>query len=281
MQRAAGRGLRIREDLSMIEYENRALYVSDDLRYEEAKGNLCLRVVNAEHNCRALKDLPHVKMEDLAAVFYHMESPCGDARVHPGRFAGPDELLFFDRLTDPETDGAAETAAVRDPSGFAAEDPRLSPPQERLICWQDLNRWGISTDVLLRDASASSIRMHPAFFAPLRQILGLPAQAESGEIPMYVLSCIDARFGASVLLYPHVIPTVADRLGDDIYIIPSSVHELLILRAGDVEDPQGLIEIIREVNRTEVSPGEILSDSLYAYERGSGGFTRLTVSGQT
>ena len=267
----------------MIEYENRdlTLYVSDDFRYEEAKGNLCLRVVNAEHNCRALKDLPHVEIEDLAAVFYYMKSPCGDARIHPGRFAGPDELLFYDRLAGPEEDSAAETAAVREPSGFAAEDPRLCPPPERLICWQDVNRWGISTDVLLRDAAASSIRMHPAFFAPLRQILGLPAQAEDAEIPMYVLSCIDARFGASALLYPRVIPTVADRLGDDIYIIPSSVHELLVLRAGDVEDPQGLIEIIREVNRTEVSPGEILSDSLYVYGRGGGGFTRMTVSGQT
>lgn len=255
----------------MIDYENRngTLYVSDDFRYEEAKGNLCLRVVNAEHNRRALKELPHVKAEDLAAVFYYMTSPCGDARVHPGRFTGPDEMLFFESLSDQAPDAADKTAGALDPGNFAADDPQLSPPGERLICWQDVNRWGISTDILRRDAAASSIRMHPAFFAPLRQILGLPAQTDSGEIPMYVLSCIDARFGASVLLYPRVIPTVAERLADDIYIIPSSVHELLILRARDVDDPQCLIEMIREVNRTEVSPGEILSDSLYAYRRGS------------
>ena len=248
------------------------LYISDGLQYEEAKHNLCLRLVNGEHHMQTLRALPHVRMEELAVVFLYMPAPCGDARNKWGRETVP--------TPDPaETKPEGEENALDPPADADAGEPaRVAPVRERIICWQDVKRWDVTPDQLLRDAQMSSARMRPAFFAPLRQVLGLAPQEETDtrEIPMYVLSCIDARFGASVLLYPGVLAGISRKLEDDIYIIPSSVHELLILRASDVDDPQGLIDMIREVNRTEVSPGEILSDSLYACLRGTGEIRRIT-----
>ena len=246
------------------------LYISDELQYEEAKHNLCLRLVNGEHNRKTLSALPHICFDDLAAVFLYMPAPCGDSRNKRGWGPAPAA-----EPADAKPDGDESAQGPSEDSASCKPD-REVPVKERIICWQDVKRWDVTTDQLLRDAQMSSARMRPAFFAPMRQILGLPPESEEGEIPMYVLSCIDARFGASVLLYPDVIPEAAEKLEDDLYIIPSSVHELLILRAADVEEPQGLIDMIREVNRTEVSPGEILSDSLYLYLRKTGVIRRIT-----
>lgn len=86
------------------------------------------------------------------------------------------------------------------------------------------------------------------------------------ETPMYVLSNSRRTDGAVCMLYPELIGDFAKAVGGDVYIIPSSVHELLLLSAEAVEQGEGLREIIREVNETQLLTEEILSDSLYYYD---------------
>lgn len=152
------------------------------------------------------------------------------------------------------------------PEESAAQEHDLRRPQ--LITLHDLKNWEIDVFRLYRDAVITSVELRPPFLAPMRRLLGLPDEREEGEIPMYVLSCRDAQYGASVLFYPEVLSRIAEGLHDDIYIIPSSIHELILLRAGDVDDPESLRTMIRDINRTEVLPGDVLSDSLYYYDRG-------------
>ena len=59
----------------------------------------------------------------------------------------------------------------------------------------------------------------------------------------------------------------ADNLGNDLFILPSSVHELILVPECDVRDPDYLTDMIAEVNDTQVSREEILSYSLYRYYR--------------
>lgn len=86
------------------------------------------------------------------------------------------------------------------------------------------------------------------------------------ELPMYVLSNNRRIDGAACMIYPQLIADFAKAIGGDVYIIPSSVHELLLLPVWAADNGEGLIDIIKEVNETQLLTEEILSDSLYIYD---------------
>ena len=60
---------------------------------------------------------------------------------------------------------------------------------------------------------------------------------------------------------------ISDKLDSNLYIIPSSVHEVLVLSEKLGDDKKSLQEMIRMVNETHLEPQDILSDSLYFYDR--------------
>ena len=69
-----------------------------------------------------------------------------------------------------------------------------------------------------------------------------------------------------MILYPDILKDIREKLGDDFYVLPSSVHELLI-KPKTVEElsPKELEQIVREVNREVVRECEFLSDHVYEY----------------
>lgn len=87
---------------------------------------------------------------------------------------------------------------------------------------------------------------------------------------MKVLSNERRIHGAVCMLYPGVLKEMADRIGGDFFIIPSSVHEVILLPDADKGLNEGLKQLIREVNSTQVAPEEVLSDTLYRYDRAEG-----------
>jgi len=100
-------------------------------------------------------------------------------------------------------------------------------------------------------------------------IKGVPLSMEAEESPeqeMFVLTNIRKLYGSNILLYPNELKDVADRINDDLYILPSSVHELITVPAsfGSCED---LKKTVRNVNDTVLVSDEILSYSVYRYSR--------------
>ncbi len=92
-------------------------------------------------------------------------------------------------------------------------------------------------------------------------------EAFPDEIPMKVLTNSKRSSGAVCILYPGVLEEVAaERMGGDFYIIPSSVHEVILLPDDGRLLEENLKEMIFEVNRTKVDPEEVLSDNLYYYD---------------
>lgn len=88
------------------------------------------------------------------------------------------------------------------------------------------------------------------------------------EAPMYVLSNKRKLNGAVAMLYSEYLDKVCDKFGsDNVYIIPSSVHEVIVVNAKDIK-PSDINNMIAEVNDTTVSPDEILSYNLYKYTKG-------------
>ena len=60
---------------------------------------------------------------------------------------------------------------------------------------------------------------------------------------------------------------LADKFDSDIYILPSSIHETLLIPADGEKDAEELKDMVRTINATEVSPEEVLSDNVYVYIR--------------
>ncbi len=130
--------------------------------------------------------------------------------------------------------------------------------------------WGISKEELHECAMKNSRELMPVEVEDIGSVLsgmgiGMPFPAE-GEGPMlYVITNKQRCNGAAGIIYSDCLEKLSEKLGSDLYILPSSVHETLALPAGNAEI-QSLAEMVREVNATQVSPQEQLSDHVYKYD---------------
>ena len=132
--------------------------------------------------------------------------------------------------------------------------------------------WGVSEEEVMREAKENAPRLLPLVFKQLNEALHEEEKSEDAEL--FVISNRYFAGGAAVAFYPHVLEGIAKALGCNLYILPSSVNEM-ILMTDRGQDPAFLFEIVREVNRTEVPPTEVLSDSIYYYSVCEDRFSRL------
>ena len=84
---------------------------------------------------------------------------------------------------------------------------------------------------------------------------------------MYVMSNKEKTYGAAVLSCPGVMEKVSRLFPEGFYILPSSVHEVLIVPKEQGISPKDLGQMVREVNRAEVAREEVLSDRVYEYDK--------------
>ena len=134
-----------------------------------------------------------------------------------------------------------------------------------LIRNEHLKTWGKDLNTIFSNARENTPRVFPAELTPMSDFLK-NALPDSNE---FIASNIDydiKQQGAICTLYDDIMNQIGKTLQDDFFVIPSSVHEVLLLKASDT-DCMDLNEIIREVNETTVIPEEILSDHAYFYSR--------------
>lgn len=208
---------------------------------DKARPQIAYKLIHYQRNRELLRDIPHFAYLDLAIVFYCLV---------PG--------------------SVQENASI-------------------LIHNSHLDLWGISKDSLLLFAQQNTPRLLPWSCDSLADLL-FPAHAvlpcrghedlappADDTAPMYVLTNKQCLFGACCILYPDVLQEISRSLADDLYILPSSIHEIILIPSSCAEDPHGLHEIVREVNLTEVAQDEILSDSVYFYDHNQDKVLLLTV----
>lgn len=80
-----------------------------------------------------------------------------------------------------------------------------------------------------------------------------------GELPLYVATNESRLNGAGVLSYPGFMEAAADRLNGSFYILPSSVHEVILLPENSAFSVQELQAMVQDINAAEVSPEERLA----------------------
>ena len=127
--------------------------------------------------------------------------------------------------------------------------------------------WNVDVEELAKVAVENTPRICPWHLQTMGETLGeLGMEMEEAE-RLYVLSNEKRLFGAVALLYPGSMERVAERLQSDFYIIPSSIHETIIVPTGENMDANSLIQMVHEVNSTVMVEEEILGDNVYFYSR--------------
>lgn len=201
--------------------------------YERIKRKLAVKLVNYEGNRTMLKELPHRKFLDLAVICYVL---LGKAETETASILVRQEFRKMWKVSEEELFLQAITNAQQ-----------ILPPELK------------SMDVLIRETLS---KKDEPFWE----------EEQEGEVPMYVLTNTSRFNGAAAMLYTNVISDFAECMEADIYILPSSIHEVILIpKSSDIEKSV-LEQMVREVNAEEVEQMEQLSNSVYCYHRKDGTF---------
>lgn len=76
----------------------------------------------------------------------------------------------------------------------------------------------------------------------------------------------ERRYGAGLMLYPEIIASISDIIGESLYVIPLSVHELLLI-SDSLLSIDDISEMVKEVNQEIVQPEERLSNNIYYFDK--------------
>ena len=89
-----------------------------------------------------------------------------------------------------------------------------------------------------------------------------------GQLPMWILTNNRQVFGAIEITNTEALSDLAEFVGDDLWILPSSIHEIIAVPVS-LGEPEGLRMMVGEVNQTEVKAEEVLSKTVYRFNRDS------------
>ena len=133
--------------------------------------------------------------------------------------------------------------------------------------------WGVDINELYKIAMTNTPRLMPCSITNMSQVIkDLQGEFDADcedyipMIPMYVITNDRKTNGCGCILYPDVIENFANVIRSDLYLLPSSVHEMLAVPVS-FGSPEELKSIVHEVNCTQVSREDFLSDNVYRYNR--------------
>ena len=204
-----------------------AVDVSALVNYDAMKDKLSIEVISAETNEDLLSKIPHDRIEDLAVVYrFVLES----------NENGRSSILISNDL---------------------------------------IERMGITPEQLKADALENAPEIRPAVIQGMnevmREMMGpevfeMMGISEQTEEMMYVATVPDKNSGAGVLAYQDFMDQAAEKIGGDFFILPSSIHEILLVPDDGQKGADELRAMVKDVNATQVSPEEKLTDNVYHYD---------------
>lgn len=132
-----------------------------------------------------------------------------------------------------------------------------------------LDMWGKTAEEIYCAAQCNMKQKMPEILVPMQELIEEMAgiKMEKTAFSLYVLTNREKLFGASAMLYSEKMKELADRLESDLLILPSSLHEVLLLPDDREQGYDFYRQMVHEVNATQVDPEEILSFNLYRYDR--------------
>lgn len=148
-----------------------------------------------------------------------------------------------------------------------------------------LKTFGVSNEQLFSDALCNSTKIRPSELCSMYSALEKFMNEFPGGLmdnmplyddllPMYVLSNKEHLNGAATLFYPGTMQLVASEFGGSYYILPSSIHEVILIPDDGDMDVEFLLSMVVSINKDGVLPEDKLTDSIYYYDAEKNEFSR-------
>ncbi len=137
---------------------------------------------------------------------------------------------------------------------------------------EDLLRlWNTSLKELFHIAAKNTQKLLPPVFKPMRivveELLEHPCDEDlQDDDIMFVLTNPLRSLGAACILYDNVLLHIGNFLKENYYVLPSSIHEVIIIPESQTPDKETLNNMIKEINETQVAIEDVLSDHVYYYD---------------
>lgn len=139
-----------------------------------------------------------------------------------------------------------------------------------LIKKEHLKLWNVTEEEVFEEAEKNVKRLLPAKLSRMKDVLASMLEIELDEDDkddfMYVMSNEERSFGAACIFYEGVMEMIYGAIRENYYVIPSSIHEVIILPESMAPEKQEIEETVEEINRTQVEEEEVLSDRVYYYD---------------
>jgi len=232
----------ILEDIISAYKENNDVVLGDMkelLDFNKLRNKVAFKLIQREKNQELLKDVPYIEFLDLAVVFY----------------------LILD-----EHKGGQMTALIHnshmEPWGMEKEELyRLAMRNTPILLPSEIKTMKeIMCDIL--KGHLEELEMEEM----VHDLLGFDSQKPS----LYVLSNRKQINGAGCILYDGCLKEFADSQNLDIVILPSSLHETILVPDDGNLDYGELQKTVGQINESEVPKEDVLSDRLYRYSRKDG-----------
>ena len=199
--------------------------------FTKVKDKIAFKLINLMMNKELLKDIPHIIYLDFAIVFYCMVD---DDAIGKG------------------------TILIRN-------------------C--HLESWGVTEKELYEVALHNSPLLLPSKLIGMDKYLehlnvrrGIPFEEDVPDTSpelcnMYILTNGDKYYGASVLMYENLLSDLSDRFLSSFFILPSSIHEVILLPTNSRNNKKEFDSMVHAVNEQALAREDILSDHAYYYDR--------------
>ena len=135
-----------------------------------------------------------------------------------------------------------------------------------------MEMYGVDESQLFADAEKNSINKEPVVFTPLGDMIRnlieneeIPSPEEVGLVT-YIATNKTGFHGASVVAYPEFCKEAAETMGGAFFLLPSSVHEFILIKDDGRQKAKDLNKMIRNVNETVLEPRDFLSNQCYHYD---------------
>ena len=223
---------------SCIEKSSRAPFMNSGIdltNYDSLKEHLAIKLVNTQANRKMLQEMPHENIEDLSAICYV------DFPVDSGEGKATLEVRN-QHLSIWNIDAKKIFQQAR--SNTQPVNTSILQSMDEMML-SIFNEEGHSTN-LLNESVEFGLRSHDM---------------------LYALTNMEKQYGASMITQPEVLNKLEQLFPEGFYVLPSSVHEVLIVPDNGEVEPRRLGEMVREVNRAEVEREEVLSDRVYSYDK--------------
>ena len=199
--------------------------------YASCQHRIIYRLVSKERNLFLLKDMPYIPFLDMAITF-HLVVSIDDSCM-----------------------------------------------QSLKITRELQQRWGVSVEQLLKLAKRNTPELLPARVCELSQLMKCYINTREfkleqeedltneEKIDMIVVSNELGINGAAVVLYDGVIEQIANEYDSDLYLLPSSIHEMIVVPAGEEDLHETFSSMVNNINQRYVDEDEVLSDRVYIYRQ--------------